>query len=122
MHSMFIGNKCLDLSIELDGVSFGQFGEFLEAGQRGCEGEERGEVAGFAFVAHGQPPVAEDPGDRPLDLPAPAAQSLAGLDAALGSRRTISTSMPSSAPCSTTLLLCQSSTQALLAVGATADR
>jgi hypothetical protein len=42
---------------------------------------------GFAFVAEGQPAVAGQPGDGPLDLPPVTAQALTGLDAAPGDPR-----------------------------------
>lgn len=37
-------------------------------------------MAALAFVSDGEPAVAEQPGDRPLDLPAVAAEPFAGLD------------------------------------------
>lgn len=48
----------------------------------GCgEAQESEEVAALAFIADGETAVAEQPGDRPLDLPAVSAEPLAGLDA-----------------------------------------
>jgi hypothetical protein len=38
-------------------------------------------VGALSFVSDGEPAVAEQPGDRPLDLPAVAAEPFAGLDA-----------------------------------------
>lgn len=65
-----------------DGVSRGEFCELLVAGQGCGEAEEGEEMAALAFVSDGEPAVAEQPGDRPLDLPAVAAEPFA----ALGSR------------------------------------
>jgi len=44
-------------------------------------------MAAFALVSDGQPAVAEEPGDRPFDLPPVAAETLAGLDAGPGDAR-----------------------------------
>jgi hypothetical protein len=52
------------------------------SGDRGGELEECQEVLGVAFVADGEAPVASQPGDGAFDLPAVAAESVAGVDAA----------------------------------------
>ena len=62
-------------------------GEFLPADERGGEAEESAVEARFAFVADGQAPVAGEPGDGALDLPAVASQPFAGVDAAAGDAR-----------------------------------
>lgn len=44
-------------------------------------------MAAFALAPDGQAAVAEEPGDRPFDLPAVPAETLAGLDAGSGDAR-----------------------------------
>lgn len=68
-------------------VSRGEFRESLVAGQGCGEAEEGEEVAAFSFVPDGEAAVAEEPGDRPLDLPAVLAEPLAGLDTGTGDPR-----------------------------------
>jgi hypothetical protein len=52
-------------------LSYMVFGEFLVAGNGGCEGDEDEEVTGVALVAQGQSPVTGQPGERSFDDPAP---------------------------------------------------
>lgn len=55
----------------------GEFRELLIAGEDGCEAEEGEEVGALSLVPDGGPAVAEEPGDRLLDLPAVPAEPLA---------------------------------------------
>lgn len=57
------------------------FRELLVAGQGGGQAEEDEEVRALSFVSDGEAAVAEEPGDRPLDLPAVPTEAFAGLDA-----------------------------------------
>jgi hypothetical protein len=61
--------------------------ELLVTGQGGCETEEGEEVGALSFVSEGEPTVAEEPGDRPFDLPAVPAEPFAGLDTGAGDAR-----------------------------------
>ncbi|MDQ0700963.1 hypothetical protein QF048_007490 [Streptomyces sp. W4I9-2] len=65
-------------------ASQGDFGEFLVADQGGGEAKEGEEVAAFSFVPDGEAAVAEEPGDRPLDLPAMPSEPLTRLDTGAG--------------------------------------
>ena len=71
-----------DVPLEL--VSRGRFRELFIAGQCGCEAEEGQEVCALSFVSDGQAPVAEEPRDRPFDLPAVFAEAFAGFDSGTG--------------------------------------
>lgn len=60
--------------------SRGEFCELLVAGESGSETEEGEEVGALSLVPDGEPAIAEQPGDGPLDLPAVPAEPLARLD------------------------------------------
>lgn len=70
-----------------EGVSRGEFRELLVAGQGGGQAEEGEEVGALSLVSDGEAAVAEEPGDRPLDLPTVSAEPLARLDARAGDTR-----------------------------------
>src|SRR5689334_9482885 len=70
-----------EVGAHLDCVLRGEADESFVAAQGGCESEKGQVVAGVALVARAQTPAAGQPGHRPLDDPAAAAQSFAGLDA-----------------------------------------
>lgn len=59
-------------------------GEFLVAGDRCGEGEERGEQVAVALVSQGQAAVAAEPGDGALDDPSVSPEPGRRLDAAAG--------------------------------------
>ena len=60
------------------------FGESAVADEGGGDGGEGCEVVGLAFVAAVEPAEASEPGHRPFDGPAVAAEAGGGLDAAAG--------------------------------------
>src|SRR3954467_10273541 len=62
-------------------------GQLLVAGERCGQGQECAEQLGGALIAQGQPTVASQPGQRPLDDPAVPAEPLAGLHPATGNPR-----------------------------------
>jgi serine/threonine protein kinase len=66
--------------IDLDRVLRGEADESFVAAQGSGETEKDQVVAGIAPVARAETAVARQPGHRPLDDPAVAAQSFAGLD------------------------------------------
>lgn len=55
-------------------------------------------MAAFSLVSDGQAAVAEEPGDRPFDLPAVPFETLAGLDAGPGDARDDATTAQSGQP------------------------
>src|SRR5688500_5618269 len=56
----------------------------MEADETTAESEEGLMDVGAAFIAHGEAPVAVEPGQRTLHHPAMATQALAGVDALAG--------------------------------------
>lgn len=57
------------------------FASFFVAGQGGGQAEEGEDVRPLSFVSDGEASVAEEPSDRPFELPAVPTEAFAGIDA-----------------------------------------